>query len=54
MYSAVINDATREAFEITSDSIGKDWADLYQQLPFQPPRDSLQRTRDIESQLFYK
>lgn len=29
--------------------IGKDWRDLYQQLPFEPPREARQRTRDIES-----
>jgi len=45
---AVVNDETREAFEITSDAIGKDWAKLYTMLPFQPPRDELQLARDAE------
>jgi len=50
--AAVINDETKDAFRITSDGIGKDWIWLYQTLPFNPPRDTKQRERDVESKWY--
>ncbi|KAI0238459.1 hypothetical protein LSAT2_010831 [Lamellibrachia satsuma] len=41
-------DELEEAFKITAAEMGKDWMKLYQQLPFVPARDQMQRTRDLE------
>ena len=41
-------DELDEAIHITAESLGKDWAQLYQKLPFKPYRDFENRSRDIE------
>ena len=44
-------DELDEAIHITAESLGKDWAQLYQKLPFKPYRDFENRSRDIEGKL---
>jgi len=41
------------AIRATAEDIGKDWIWLYQQLPFDPPRDYKERERDIERTYSY-
>ncbi|KAL4223185.1 hypothetical protein ACF0H5_016657 [Mactra antiquata] len=41
-------DTLREAIDVAAQGVGKDWSKMYQTLPFNPPRDPLLRSQDLE------
>ncbi|XP_053374984.1 uncharacterized protein LOC123534144 isoform X2 [Mercenaria mercenaria] len=41
-------DTLREAIDVAAQGVGKDWDKMYQKLPFNPPRNPLLRSQDLE------
>ena len=48
MYHFFLTDTLREAIDVAAAGVGKDWNKMYQQLPFNPPRNTQRRIQDIE------
>jgi hypothetical protein len=41
-------DTLSEAIDVAAQGVGKDWDKMYQKLPFNPPKNPLLRSQDLE------